>query len=225
MRSAELQSSPSDRFGGKPAYINYQDSYYEIDVAVDDGDTSAYPVFRRGSSDSRPVCPNSLNPVARDIGTATTAVRCRPRTTGGGESAVVPTAMTWLSMGPHWPGHSPTRETNESSPGVSPVPSECGLEPKGGDRPNLMVGFPRLQAREEVNRPTSEGMSMVCGRASGLDASVRSRLVPLVFRTNTRPGLERSASACNRDDGTPANHSGDACDVALCPENTVEWDR
>ena len=44
------------------------------------------------------------------------------------------------------PGHAP----NESSPGVSPVPSECGLEPKGWDRPNPMVGFPRLQAREDV---------------------------------------------------------------------------
>ena len=54
-------------------------------------------------------------------------------------------------MGPHWPGHSPTRETNESSPGVSPVPSECGLEPKGDDRPNPMVGFHVLQGVEEVN--------------------------------------------------------------------------
>ena len=58
--------------------------------------------------------------------------------------------MTWSPMGPHWPGHSPTRETNESSPGVSPVPSECGLEPEDCDSPNPMVGFPRLQAREEV---------------------------------------------------------------------------
>ena len=33
------------------------------------------------------------------------------------------------------PGHAP----NESSPGVSPVASECGLEPKGWDRPNPMV--------------------------------------------------------------------------------------
>ncbi len=60
--------------------------------------------------------------------------------------------MTRSPMGPHWPDHSPTRETNESSPGVSPVPSECGLEPKGDDRPNLMVGFLRLQAEEEVKR-------------------------------------------------------------------------
>ncbi len=57
-------------------------------------------------------------------------------------------------MGPQWPGHSPPRETTESSPGVSPVPSECGLEPKGVDRSNPMVGFPRLQAREEVNHGT-----------------------------------------------------------------------
>ena len=58
--------------------------------------------------------------------------------------------MTRSPMGPHWPGHSPTRETNESSPGVSPVPSECGLEPKGDDRPNPMVGFLRVHAEEEV---------------------------------------------------------------------------
>jgi len=90
----------------------------------------------------------SVAPVHTD---ATTAVRCRPRTTRGGELAMIPTAMTWLSMGPHWPGHSPTRETNESSPGVSPVPSECGLEPTGDDRPNPMVGFHVLQAVEEVN--------------------------------------------------------------------------
>ena len=107
-------------------------------------------VFRRESSDSRFVCLGRLKSVTRVINTATTAVRCRPRTTRGGEPAAVPTAMTWLSMGPHWPGHSPTRKTNESSPGVSPVPSECGLEPNGVDRPNPMVGFPRLQAREEV---------------------------------------------------------------------------
>ena len=57
-------------------------------------------------------------------------------------------------MGPHWPGHSPTRETNESSPGVSPVPSECGLELNGVDRPNPMVGFHVLQGVEEVNYAT-----------------------------------------------------------------------
>ncbi len=59
--------------------------------------------------------------------------------------------MTRNPAGPHWPGHSPTREINESSPGVSPVPSECGLEPKGDDRPNPMVGFHVLQGVEEVN--------------------------------------------------------------------------
>jgi len=67
--------------------------------------------------------------------------------------------MTWNPMGPHWPGHSPTRETNESSPGVSPVPSECGLEPKGGDRPNPMVGFHVLQGVEEVNCVRVSGRS------------------------------------------------------------------
>ena len=69
----------------------------------------------------------------------------------GWRTTVVRTAMTRTPMGPHWPGHSPTRETNESSPGVSPVPSECGLEPKGIDRPNPMVGFHVLQGVEEVN--------------------------------------------------------------------------
>ena len=61
--------------------------------------------------------------------------------------------MTRTPMGPQWPGHSPTRETNESSPGVSLVPSECGLEPNGVDRPNPMVGFHVLQGIEEVNSP------------------------------------------------------------------------
>ncbi len=46
---------------------------------------------------------------------------------------------------------SRTRRKTVSSE-MSPVPSECGLEPKGVDRPNPMVGFPRLQARQEVNR-------------------------------------------------------------------------
>jgi hypothetical protein len=58
--------------------------------------------------------------------------------------------MTRIPTGPHWPGHSPTRETNESSPGVSPVPSECGLEPNGDDRPNPMAGFLRVYPEEEV---------------------------------------------------------------------------
>jgi hypothetical protein len=108
-------------------------------------------VFRRRLSDTQSVCHRTVMPVA-PVGTdATDSVRCRPRTTRGGEPAVVRTAMTWNPTGPHWPGHSPTRETNESSPGVSPVPSECGLEPKDCNSPNPMVGFPRLQAREEVN--------------------------------------------------------------------------
>jgi len=34
---------------------------------------------------------------------------------------------------------------------VSPVPSECELEPNGDDRPNPMVGFLRVYAEEEVN--------------------------------------------------------------------------
>jgi len=54
-------------------------------------------------------------------------------------------------MGPHWPGHSPPRETTERSPGVSSVPAECGVEPKSDDRLNPMGGVPRLQALEEIN--------------------------------------------------------------------------
>jgi MFS family permease len=102
----------------------------------------------------------SVPPVGVD---ATDSVRRRPRTTRGGEPSVVRTAMTWSPMGPHWPGHSPPRETNESSPGVSPVPSECGLEPEDCDSPNPMVGFPRLQAREEVNAVGIAVGSMVGG--------------------------------------------------------------
>ena len=70
--------------------------------------------------------------------------------------------MTRTPMGPHWPGHSPTRETNESSPGVSPVPSECGLEPKDIDRPNPMVGFLRVYAEEEVNRAFADTVGCNC---------------------------------------------------------------
>jgi hypothetical protein len=53
-------------------------------------------------------------------------------------------------MGPHWPGHSPPRETTERFSGVSPGPPECGVEPKSDDRLNPMGGVPRVQAREEV---------------------------------------------------------------------------
>jgi hypothetical protein len=114
------------------------------------------PVFRRGLSDTWSVCPGRLNLVAPIRAGATDSVRCRPRTTRGGEPTVVRTAMTWNPMGPHWPGHSPTRETNERSPGVSPGPSECGLEPKGDGRPNPMVGFLRVHAEEEVNPPSTD---------------------------------------------------------------------
>jgi len=84
---------------------------------------------------------------------ATDLVRGRPRTTRGCDPAVVHTAMTWSPMGPHWPGRSPPRKTTERSPGVSLGPAECGVDPKGDDRLNPMGGVPRLQAREEVNRP------------------------------------------------------------------------
>ena len=116
--------------------------------------TSAYPRLQAGVKRTLGPFVGGFMLVA-PVGTdATDSVRCRPRTTRGGEPAVVRTAMTRSPMGPHWPGHSPTRETNESSPGVSPVPSECGLEPKGDDRPNPMVGFLRLKAEEEVNQQT-----------------------------------------------------------------------
>ena len=81
---------------------------------------------------------------------ATDSVRCRPRTTRGGDPALVRAAMTRSPMGPRWLDHNPTRETNESSPGVPLVLHECGLEPKSDDRPNPVAGFPRLQAAEEV---------------------------------------------------------------------------
>jgi hypothetical protein len=62
-------------------------------------------------------------------------------------------------MGPHWPGHGPMRETNQSSPGVSPGPAECGVDPKGDDRLNPMGGVPRLQAREEIKRHITAGFT------------------------------------------------------------------
>jgi hypothetical protein len=89
--------------------------------------------------------------VTRGITSATDSVRCRPRTTRGGDPAVGRTAMTWSPMGPHWPGHSPPRKTTERFSGVSPGPAECGVDPKGDDRLNPMSGVPRLQAREEGN--------------------------------------------------------------------------
>ena len=84
--------------------------------------------------------------------------------------------MTRIPTGPHWPGHSPTRETNESSSGVSPVPSECGLEPNGDDRPNPMVGFLRVYAEEEVKfqsaaRRTS---NLTTGQRSGGFSNARA---------------------------------------------------
>ena len=116
--------------------------------------TSAYPRLQAGVKRILGPFVGGFMIVAPVDTDATDSVRWRPRTTRGGEPAVVRTAMTRSPMGPHWPGHSPPRETNESSPGVSPVPSECGLEPKGDDRPNPMVGFLRLRAEEEVNQQT-----------------------------------------------------------------------
>jgi len=101
---------------------------------------------------------------------ATDLVRRRSRTTRDGEPAVVHTAMTRSPMGPHWPGHSPTRETNESSSGMLPVPSECGLEPKGVDRPNPMVGFLRVYAEEEVN----SNQQSLSSRPGGLKLALAS---------------------------------------------------
>jgi hypothetical protein len=114
---------------------------------------------------------------------ATESVRGRPRTTRGGEPAVVRTAMTRTPMGPHWPGHSPTRETNESSSGVSPVPSECGLEPKGVGCPNPMVGFHVVHGVEEVNpsvvQPSSivghDGPAFYCTHQRGLPSAIAHR--------------------------------------------------
>jgi hypothetical protein len=74
-------------------------------------------------------------------------------------------------MGPHWPGHSPPRKTTERSPGVSPGPAECGVEPKSDDRLNPMGGVPRLQAEEKVKGDRSTDMSPYknsCHRSEGL---------------------------------------------------------
>ena len=53
----------------------------------------------------------------------------------------------------------PSAGENESFARVSLVPAECGLEPKGVDRPNPMVGFLRLKAEEEVNPAYSRRVS------------------------------------------------------------------
>jgi hypothetical protein len=159
------------------------------------------PVFRRGLSDTWSGCPGRLRLMAPIHTDATDSVSCRPRTTRGGEPAVVRTAMTWNPMGPHWPGHSPTRETNESSPGVSPVPSECGLEPKGIGRPNPMVGFLRVHAGEEVNE--SSGFELFYISKSGCDAG-RS-----LFRRYESLAEAGTGDALSR--GVPPEYDRTAC--------------
>jgi hypothetical protein len=56
-----------------------------------------------------------------------------------------------VSDGASLAGPQPYEGVKQSPPDVSPVPSECGLEPKGDHRPTPMVGFLRLQAGEEAN--------------------------------------------------------------------------
>ena len=120
--------------------------------------TSAYPRLQAGVKQTLGPFVGGLIVVAPVDTGATDSVRCRPHMITGGDPVVVRTAMTWSPTGTYSPGHSPTRETNKSSPGVSPVPSECGLE--GGDRPNPMVGFLRVYA-EEVKRSFHSALSIL----------------------------------------------------------------
>ena len=87
--------------------------------------TSAYPRLQAGVERTLGPFVGGFMLVAPTGTDATDSVRCRPRTTRGGEPAVVRTAMTRSPMGSQSPGHSTPRETNESSSGVSPVPSKC----------------------------------------------------------------------------------------------------
>ena len=47
-------------------------------------------------------------------------------------------------------GPQPSEGEKRELPGVSPVPAECGLEPKDDDSPNPMDGFHVVHGVEEV---------------------------------------------------------------------------
>jgi hypothetical protein len=88
---------------------------------------------------------------------ATESVRGRPRTTRGGDPAVGRTAMTRTPMGPHWPGHSPRRETKREFPRCVAGSLHVRVGTDGRDRPNPVDGFLRVDAEEEVNLQRSIG--------------------------------------------------------------------
>ena len=61
-------------------------------------------------------------------------------------------------------------DKREFFPGMSPVPSECILDPTGVDRPNPMVGFLRVYAEEEVN----SNQQSLSSRPGGLKLALAS---------------------------------------------------
>ena len=84
--------------------------------------------------------------------------RRRPRTTGGGESTVVRTAMTRSPMGPRWPGYGPTRETGCACEGVRETQGrfecpECGLDDNADKNGALNIG---KRALGKFSKPLSE---------------------------------------------------------------------
>ena len=107
--------------------------------------------------------------------------------------------MTRIPTGPHWPGHSPPRETNESSPGVSPVPSECGLEPNGDDRPNPTVGFLRVYAEEEVKRKAGKISGSLRAQSQAIDRE--DCIIGATALLNDEPVVTRNRDRFERTGG------------------------
>jgi hypothetical protein len=128
----------------------------------------------------------AVPPVRTD---ATDSVRGRPRIIRGGEPAVVPTAMTRNPMGPHWPGHSPPRETTESSPGIKREQCSRGLV-GNAVRFRDVAGSLRVRGGTDGRRPPeSDGRIPPRSRGGGGQA---------IWRVHHKWGLltYRSGIAC-----------------------------
>ena len=105
-----------------------------------------------------PGCPAEMAMSVTCGGTvATPAVRAGPKQTmDGGRHGVVRAAMTLLAMGPHWPGHSPTREEIKVPPVCRRFPPSAGWNLEGFARSrHPMVGFHAVNGVEEVKQPQS----------------------------------------------------------------------
>ena len=116
------------------------------------------PAQPQSSVASLPGCPTEMAMrVPYGATDATPAVRAGPKqTTDGGRRGVVRAAMTSLAMGPHWPGHSPTREETKVPPVCRRFPPSAGWNLEGFARSrHPMVGFHAVNGVEEVKQPQS----------------------------------------------------------------------